>query len=100
MTNERPEMHEELLHASDVRSWEDLRSTGLLWLINTTALHPRGFALGLIRRDGEIVGWKLLGDGSEPWKFNGVEEGSCDDAFNAVTELLGPQRALLLSPKG
>lgn len=44
---------------------------GLLWMVNTSVLHPRGFALGVIRdketkEPQELV---LLGDGSEPWYF-------------------------------
>jgi len=61
------------------RAWAELRDSGLLWLINRTALHPRGFALG-VRFDegGNAVGWQLLGDGAEPWMFLGEdEEDSC-----------------------
>lgn len=39
-----------------VRSWEELRSSGLLWLINATVFHPRG--------------WCLFGDGTESWRFD------------------------------
>jgi hypothetical protein len=39
----------------EVLSFDALRSTGLLWFINATAFHPRGFALGLVMRDGEAV---------------------------------------------
>jgi hypothetical protein len=51
------------------RPFIDLTHSGLLWLINTTVLHPRGFALALVIHDGEAIGWQLIGDGSEPWVF-------------------------------
>lgn len=75
-----------------VRTFSDLRPTGLLWLINTTVFHPRGYALALhFDVDGNCTGWSLMGDGAERWSF--AEEGwpdgeSLDDAFNAVRELM------------
>lgn len=52
------------------RPFEDLRPTGLLWLINTTVFHPRGYALALhFNDDGSCSGWSLMGDGSEVWQF-------------------------------
>lgn len=48
------------------RPWDELASSGLLWLINATCFHPRGYALA-VHPDG--AGWSLLGDGSEPWCF-------------------------------
>jgi hypothetical protein len=44
----------------------DLRSDGLLWLINRCVFHPRGYALGY---DEEQRTFCLLGDGTEPWEF-------------------------------
>lgn len=53
------------------RPFKDLRDSGLLWLINRSVLHPRGFALALtVADDGEATGWSLLGDGSEPWSYD------------------------------
>lgn len=53
------------------RPFEELRDSGLLWLINVSVLHPRGFALGLAYDEaGAVVGWELLGDGTEPWMFD------------------------------
>lgn len=53
------------------RPFAELRSSGLLWLINAAVFHPRGFALSLHRElDGSFSGWSLLGDGSEPWRFD------------------------------
>jgi len=52
------------------RPFSDLRSSGLLWLINATVFHPRGYALALHFDDeGNAVGWSLMGDGSEVWQF-------------------------------
>jgi hypothetical protein len=63
----------------------ELRTHGLLWLINRVVFHPRGFALGLQRDDdsGEIIGWEMLGDGTEPWQFGSLEDGTLidDDQF-------------------
>jgi hypothetical protein len=66
--------------------------TGLLWLINASVLHPRGFALAIHVEDGVATGWSLMGDGEEPWRF-AVEEWpddvpTVDDRFAAVKELL------------
>jgi hypothetical protein len=57
-----------------VRPFGELRDSGLLWLINRVVFHPRGFALALVMRDGDPVGWKLLGDGTEVWRFEGDED--------------------------
>jgi hypothetical protein len=65
------------------RPFEELRSTGLLWLINRVVFHPRGYALALHRVDGQITGWSLLGDGCEVWRFDNNE----DKEFAAVEEL-------------
>jgi hypothetical protein len=52
------------------RPFAELRDAGLLWLVNRTALHPRGFALALhFDQEGNATGWSLLGDGTEPWAF-------------------------------
>lgn len=66
---------------SDPRPFKDLSTSGLLWLINATTFHPRGFALSLhVTADGKATGWSLMGDGTEPWHF----EGPRDDKFNAA----------------
>lgn len=69
-----------------VRTFDELKTSGLLWLINRVVFHPRGFALGLVRKDGEVVGWRLLGDGSEVWHFNDDE----DAIFAAAEATLRP----------
>lgn len=74
---------------SNARPFIDLRDTGLLWLINAAVFHPRGFALALITDDaGAIVGWDLLGDGSEPWRF----DQNVDHRFTAAEALLARRR--------
>lgn len=89
VTSNRPEAHETSVNPSTIRPWIELKSSGLLWLLNASVLHPRGFALALVRdpRSREIVGWRLLGDGSEPWRFDGAESGSCDQNFADVEAL-------------
>lgn len=73
------------------RPWSELRDTGLLWLINSAVLHPRGFALAIHINDaGESTGWSLIGDGSEPWYF--TDDAESDDCFTRVTALLSAGR--------
>lgn len=51
-----------------MRPFEDLQSTGLLWLINVSVFHPRGYAIAIHFNDmGNAEGWSLIGDGSEAW---------------------------------
>lgn len=56
----------------------DLRRDGLLWLINRQLFHPRGFALAVEGRRiagvEAVTGFLLLGDGTEPWTFDGDED--------------------------
>lgn len=78
-----------MVDIAETRPWEELRSSGLLWLINRVVFHPRGFALAVVRREGEIVGWKLQGDGTEPWAFNGDE----DKLFARAQATLTPRDA-------
>lgn len=60
---------------SEPRPFAELRDTGLLWLINRVAFHPRGFALALhADDDGTVTGWSLQGDGSEAWSFPAERE--------------------------
>jgi hypothetical protein len=50
------------------RPFSELRDEGLLWLINVSVFHPRGFALAVHLDDFDnVTGWSLLGDGSEAW---------------------------------
>lgn len=63
--------------------------TGMLWLVNRVVFHPRGFALA-IHHDaaGRATGWSLLGDGSEPWTFDGdtIDEDSLFERAEAFLE--------------
>ena len=63
------------------RPFNELRDTGLLWLINRVVFHPRGYALALHYADpdpgptgGTATGWSLLGDGTEPWTMGDPPE--------------------------
>lgn len=64
------------------RQQVDLLETGLLWLINTTVFHPRGFSLGYAAETGQF---ELLGDGTEAWVFS---DETAQEKFRAVSELL------------
>ncbi|MDX3372615.1 hypothetical protein PV387_42840, partial [Streptomyces sp. ME02-6987-2C] len=57
---------------TDARPFQALRDTGLLWLINRVALHPRGLALALhLDEHGQAYGWNLVSnDEGEPWMFD------------------------------
>jgi hypothetical protein len=44
----------------------DLIEDGLLWLINASVFHPRGFALAIAPSTGELT---LMGDGTEAWSY-------------------------------
>lgn len=69
------------------RPFHELRGSGLLWLINTTVFHPRGYALQLhLDEHGDATGWSLIGDGSEPWLFAPSEE--INELFEAATRTL------------
>lgn len=72
-----------------VRPVGELRDAGLLWLINATVFHPRGYALALhVDDSGAVVGWSLMGDGSEPWRF----ANDMDARFAAAEQTLRDQR--------
>lgn len=72
-----------------VRPFEDLSPSGLLWLINRVVFHPRGYALSLVADDaGTVTGWKLLGDGRQPWTMGDEEHEA-----NAAREFLDVHRA-------
>jgi hypothetical protein len=65
----------------DLRPWprdfSELRSSGLLWLINRQVFHPWGYGLGIgFDSDRVALGWILVGDGSEPMNFQDGPETS------------------------
>lgn len=51
------------------RPFDELRTSGLLWLINRVVFHPRGFALGFVIEEGELTGWCIQGDGTDPFRY-------------------------------
>lgn len=58
----------------------DLRDDGILWYVNRTALHPRGFALGVDSESGEL---QMFGDGSQLWSYD-LDEESNKVRFDAM----------------
>lgn len=65
----------------------DLQADGILWAINRTVFHPRGFALGLVIGDaGQPIALDLLGDGLEPWHYACDAEAMGDQAARSVDE--------------
>ena len=76
------------------RDFAELRESGMLWLINATVFHPRGYALALhLDDDGKATGWSLTGDGTEPWSradFPGRP--TLDDLFAAAERTFAAQR--------
>lgn len=66
------------------RTQVDLNSDGILWLINRSVFHPRGYDLAYDRESGRF--W-LLGDGDEPWSFARGQE---DIALHARIKELMP----------
>lgn len=71
------------------RPFEDLgQETGLLWLINTTVFHPRGYAMELVSVEGEWVGWKLVGNGTEPFMFTNEDPKAIDECFRRAENIL------------
>ncbi|MFI2434717.1 hypothetical protein [Streptomyces sp. NPDC018693] len=57
---------------AEARPFAALRDTGLLWLINRIAFHPRGLALALhLDEHGQAYGWSLVTNtDGEPWQFD------------------------------
>jgi hypothetical protein len=73
-----------------VRTFGEFRDEGLLWLINTSVFHPRGYALAFVYDDEDTefknpIGWQLVGDGSEPWV---MLDHQGDEQFIRVNNLL------------
>ncbi len=78
------------------RPIEELRPTGLLWLINATVFHPRGYALALhIEDDGSCSGWSLLGDGTESWAFSDPPEDQRPEGYQTIDELFAAAKEIL-----
>lgn len=57
-----------------IRGFSQIQELGLLWLINTSVFHPRGYALTFNYGEDEdgnmvLVGWSMQGDGTETWSM-------------------------------
>lgn len=71
-----------------LRPWDEFRTSGLLWLVNTSVFHPRGYAIAMAYdADGACTGWKLRGDGTEVWEFGPK---TTDEQFEASRRTLTP----------
>jgi hypothetical protein len=99
----QPIPHDPEAVLDDGRPFCELRDTGLLWLINRTVFHPRGFALALMYDEpgqaegGNVTGWQLYGDGTEPWSMGDPPQHlraqghkTEDQLFALVQALLAP----------
>jgi hypothetical protein len=76
----------------------DLSASGLLWLINTALLHPRGYALAVEQSAPTMM--LLLGDGREPVTFADSMHETVIEKFNAVEALLEPRDVTALTGDG
>lgn len=74
MSEHTPEDQKRL---SEVRGFDEFREAGLLWLVNRVVFHPRGYALAFHVDDGAVVGWTLIGDGTEVWAFGADADDEC-----------------------
>ncbi|HET8643236.1 MAG TPA: hypothetical protein VFM37_14965 [Pseudonocardiaceae bacterium] len=92
MSQPLPGLAQEVTHDpySAGRDFRELSESGLLWLINAVVFHPRGFALALAMNTatGEVTGWDLVGDGTEPWSY----ADPVDDRFTAAEATLAAHR--------
>lgn len=65
-------------------SLQDALDTGLIWMINRTSLHARGYAIGVDAKRGVLT---IQGNGDEPWVFTGIDVDE-DAKFRAFHDLL------------
>lgn len=65
-----PEQRQEKTLDTSNGVYVNLQQDGLLWAINRSVLHPRGYALGM-DEDGALA---LYGDGSEVIRYDGIDE--------------------------
>lgn len=92
------------------RPLETLSATGLLWLLNSEVLHPRGFALALAYDEaGLVVGWTMQGDGVERMSFDAetneeksatVEAFFADERMVRATNATAPSAPVCNCPPG
>ena len=69
-----------------------MREDGILWMLNRTVFHPRGFALGIDREHPTRL--FLQGDGTEPWSYDPSIEEIENDLFNRFEAMLDRQRQM------
>jgi hypothetical protein len=79
-------------HADRGRPFAELADSGMLWLVNRSVFHPRGFALALhLDEAGNATGWSVKGDGAEPWAF--LMDAEEDARFHAASQTLADAKA-------
>lgn len=68
---------------------------GLVWLVNTAVLHPRGLALAihLDTESGEALGLSIVGDGDEPWIFGDDQVDDEGAPFGLVKRYMASEAA-------
>ena len=72
----------------EVREWGELIE--LLWVLNASVFHPRGFIFGLAFDDaGKAVGWTLKGTGDRPFTY--PDEPWVRECFDAAERVLQHQ---------
>lgn len=74
----------------------DIRTDGILWMLNRTVFHPRGFALGI---NEDRTGLFLTGDGLEPWRYDESMDTIENGLFNAFEAMLERRRENAASMK-
>lgn len=84
----------EARYVADLYGPVDLTDDGVLWMINRTIFHPRGFALAM-DDSGNLA---IQGNGSEPWKF-GLTDAMEDEKFAAFERLLATAARALTDGK-
>lgn len=73
-----------------MRPLSELRTSGLLWLINRTVFHPRGLGLALHMDGDAVVGWSLMrANAHEPFGFTEADDNA---GFRAAEDTLARQR--------
>lgn len=70
----------------EIKNFSEFQKLGFLWAFNRFVLHPRGYAAAFVYDDNnEVVGWQLLGDGTQVWKF---AEDTDDEGFRRFAQAL------------
>lgn len=74
----------------------DLREDGILWMINRTIFHPRGFALAITPDETDLI---LVGDGEKPWAFDPAMNDTEDELFAQFEAMLQRRRDMAAQVK-